>query len=180
PPRGRIAMVVRDWPHDEQGAAFAAPLMEGAGRLKAVGLESVFFAFSERTDRQWIERLRRTKHPLVVWNPEQETPAEFVEQLRGCDLAVSARYHGAVFAALLGKPVACIEVEPKLRLAAEALDCVDTLWKRPFAAAQFERIVMETMNRHAEASAAVFRAAQRQRALTEGMIERFIQFAPSA
>lgn len=44
---------------------------------------------------------------------------------------ISARYHGAIIGALLGKRVICIEVENKLNLLSQQIPGI-SLWKKPF------------------------------------------------
>jgi polysaccharide pyruvyl transferase WcaK-like protein len=170
------AIVIRDWPHDREGGAFEAPLLATVDRLRADGLAPTFFSFSARTDPQWIQRLRARGYSLSVWDPDRSTVAQFVGQLARHDLIVTARYHGAVFAAASGKPVICVEVEPKLRLAAEALDSAEWLWRKPFSAAELRRVIAQTLNNPAQAGEIVARAAQRQRAAAEAMMREFLEF----
>jgi polysaccharide pyruvyl transferase WcaK-like protein len=50
-----------------------------------------------------------------VWRPDRHDLVSFLEELAGQDAFVTARAHGAICAACLGRASVILEIEPKLR-----------------------------------------------------------------
>jgi len=131
-PVQRICVIPRDWPHTYEGNAYVTPLLDVVEDLRSHGKKVDFVSFSERGDKSWADRLEAESEPLFVWNPEHDNIEGFLERLSTYDLIITARYHGAVFASILGKPVVCIEIEQKLALIANTLGNGAALWRYPF------------------------------------------------
>jgi polysaccharide pyruvyl transferase WcaK-like protein len=178
PPRERgrrIGLIVRDWPHDAEGAAYAKPLMDVAERLKGAGYEVRFVLFRAKGESDWAARLKVRDEAPLMWEPESQSIADFFRELARFDCFVSARYHGAIFAALLGKPMVCIEIEQKLRLVAELLQ--SRLWKQPFEDARCLELVDRIFNGDAGDAATLSRVVEDQQSLGQAMMTEFCAFA---
>lgn len=173
---GAVAAVVRDWPHSAEGAAYIEPLLETADRLTRRGKPVTFFSFCPGDDEPLNRRLRRDGYEVVAWDPERDDIAAFVQQLAEYRIIVTARYHGAIFAALMGRACICVEVEQKLRLAAETLDVARYLWRQPFSSDALYELVNVLEAESSEASARVGAAVVQQRALAETMLSEFASF----
>jgi polysaccharide pyruvyl transferase WcaK-like protein len=172
-----IAAIVRSWPHSREGAAYVEPLLEAARGWTAEGSDVTFVSFCAQTDRPLIDRLRDAGHAVDVWDPERDPPVAFIERLRAYDALLTARYHGAIFAALLGKPCVCIEVEQKLSLAAAMLGLDAYAWRQPFTVDGLRATVSRLAAEQADASLRLGKVVARQRALAEAMLDAFTTFA---
>lgn len=128
----RVGVIIRDWPHTHEGDSYAVPLFKIIDELRLAGKEVEFILFAERSDKQWAIRLKDRKECVISWSPEHDSISSFLKKLSTYDVFITARYHGAVFASLLGKPVVCIEVEQKLRLVADLFGDGARLWSYPF------------------------------------------------
>ncbi|MEP5568692.1 MAG: polysaccharide pyruvyl transferase family protein [Halioglobus sp.] len=129
----KVGIVVRDWPYTKQGGAYSQALFEVSESIRAEGKDVRFILFSPCTDRQWAQCLQDRGEDVLVWRPSDQSITEFIDVLAEFDLFITARYHGAVFAAILGKPIICIEVEQKLRLVSELFESGARLWSYPFS-----------------------------------------------
>lgn len=168
----RIGVIVRDWPHSMEGDSYADALFEVVATLRSQGREVQFVCFAEDQDPVWVTRLDQEGEDFLSWQPEKDTVARFLSALSTFDLLVTSRYHGAVFSSLIGKPVVCIEVEPKLRLVSELLGSGASLWSQPFT-------VSECLGRIGELEADYFGAVnslaevtKQQGKLVEDMVSR--------
>ena len=126
-----VGVIVRDWMHTFQGGAYGKSLMQLVEELRSEGKNVQFISFSRR-DRDWTQRLIAEGEQLLAWDPQSHTIPEFLEILSGFDVYITARFHGAVFASLLNRPVICIEVEVKLRLVSDLFGHGSRLWSYPF------------------------------------------------
>lgn len=131
-----VGVIIRDWPHTREGASFVHPLLVAVDQLRANGIDVSFISFAEPSDKAWMELLRRRGEVCETWNPSVQSIQAFLHRLARLDAFISARYHGAVFASLLGRPVVCIEVEQKLSLVSQSLGSGSRLWKYPFEASE--------------------------------------------
>lgn len=130
--RKRIGVVVRDWVHDVTGASYTTPLMDVVESYDDnSAYEFVFVVFSMIKDEKWQQLLKKQGRSFIAWNPEEQSLEDFTEVLNGFDGFITARYHGAVFAAILNKPAICVEIEPKLKILTEQIPQL-LLWEKPF------------------------------------------------
>lgn len=172
----KVAVVVRSWPHTTEGAAFIDPLLAVCDELRRDGISVAFVSFCAGTDGGLIRLLRQRGQTVKVWTPGQSTVNQFVQTLSHCELVVTARYHGAVAAAMLGKPVICIEVEQKLRIAALTLHSERYLWRQPFVADQLRRLVCSAMRNRSQLADSMSAIVEQQRAAARRMVEEFVSF----
>jgi polysaccharide pyruvyl transferase WcaK-like protein len=173
----RVGLVVRDWSHDAKGDSYGHSLLEVADELTKAGRTVDFVLFAGRHDRVWLQRLKATRFKAVLWTPENDTIRDFAARLNSYDLFITARYHGAAFATLLGKPSICIEVEPKLALFAKVLGPAGRCWKHPFDALQCLRLVQEIEADMPRVIALLWTLRQMHSDIATRMVDEFLAFA---
>lgn len=147
PPAGkpgeRIGIIVRDWTHSPEGAAYLEPLLQAARALRQAGYGVRYFSFNRDYDPYTAGRLERHGERVLGWHPAEEAPRDFIRELSRMRLLVTARAHGAVLGARLRRPIVCVEIEPKLRAMAEQIGEGAALWEQPFE----KRRLVETVER---------------------------------
>ncbi|MFT5963737.1 MAG: polysaccharide pyruvyl transferase WcaK-like protein [Flavobacterium sp.] len=127
----RIGIIVRDWSHDKEGRAYYNSLLKYAEVYdNDAEVEIQFIIFAPKKDLEWI-RILKGKN-VLYWDPSNTTVSQFFSKMNDFDSFISSRYHGAIFGALLGKPVICIEIEPKLRILTNQIKEL-YLWEKPFS-----------------------------------------------
>jgi polysaccharide pyruvyl transferase WcaK-like protein len=173
----RLGLIVRDWPHSEEGDSYHQSLLAVADGLHRAGKAADFILFAGRHERIWLKRLKATKSHVVCWNPETDSIRTFVQRLASYDLFLTARYHGAIFATLLEKPAICIGVEPKLGLFADVLGAAGRCWKYPFDASECLRLIGEIDADYSGVTAQVRDTKRRQSTLACRMVDSFLAFA---
>jgi polysaccharide pyruvyl transferase WcaK-like protein len=171
-----IAAIVRDWPHSREGAAYLEPLMQCTDRLRANGYAVTFYSFCGEDDDRLIRCLSERGHAVAVWRPERDAIDGFLREIAAHEIMVTARYHGAVLASLMRMPFICVEVEPKLRLAAETLGMAQYLWRQSFSPDALSALVERLSADYGNASACATEAAERQRVLAQRMLTEFTSF----
>jgi polysaccharide pyruvyl transferase WcaK-like protein len=171
-----VGLVVRDWPHSSLGDAYAGNLMVGARKLRQAGFTCDFVCFAKRTDTSFLDRLTKERENVISWNPPHDSVASFLSKLSHFDAFVTARYHGAIFAAMLRKPVVCINLEPKLELVAQLLGDGARLWNPPFKPAGLLESLRDLQKHHARAVRALDDVVSEQRKLARQMADEYHQF----
>lgn len=171
----KIGIVVRDWPHSLDGAAYVEPLLELAKRLRQGGLEVRFILF-QSTDSEWRSRLEDQREDFLLWNPERSVINEFMLNLGRFDCFITARYHGAVLGSVLGKPSVCIEVEPKLRFISEVLGESGALWAHPFDPEAGRATVLNILSSYERRVEILKTAVVKQSSLATAMGTEFLAF----
>lgn len=141
-----IGIIVRDWPHSQGGAEYSKPLLDVAGRLIANNFQVKFILLSNCGDEGWVKILKKHCFEFDRWDPEEYDVESFVRRLSEYSIIISARYHGALFAAVSGVPVIFIEVEQKLTLASAAMGADCCLWKQPFETGDLLTIINEILD----------------------------------
>jgi polysaccharide pyruvyl transferase WcaK-like protein len=170
----RVGIIVRDWPHDSAGGAYEQPLASVAESLRERGYTVTYILFRHGGDRGWRTSLEERGESILAWNPEQQTIAQFLAMLSQFDLLLTARYHGALFGALLGIPVVCVEIEPKLKLVSELLTV--PLWARPFDADKCVTLIDQTFQEWPQVRTRMSRVVDAQRELASRMTTEFLEF----
>lgn len=179
-PRKTLAAVVRSWGHTVGGSGYLDPLLATADEMAKEGWDITFFSFSEQEDADLNARLRAAGQAVVAWNPLQEDPADFIARVAAHEVIVSARFHGALFAGLLGKPTITVELEPKLRIAAETLGTPDLVWAPPFDRRELRRLISALASAPEDAEQRVREAVQHQTELADLMATEFAGFIHGA
>lgn len=167
----RIGVIPRDWPHTEKGNAYVQPLLHVVQQLRLAGREVEYVFFSQRSEQEWAKRLRDRNEVATTWVPDTSTLSDFLRMLSRYDVLITARYHGAVFASLLGKPVVCIDVEEKLRLVSELLLKGARLWTFPFEPKQCLCDVQRIEETYGDAVACLNGVVSEQRKLLKRCID---------
>ena len=171
----RIGVIVRDWPHDTAGAAYEKPLINAAEMLRKAGYSVQYILFRANGDCGWARLLSQRGESPLAWNPEVQSITDFLHELDQFDCLLTARYHGALFGALIGRPVICIELEQKLRLVSELLKV--GLWRQPFNESSCLELVEQVFAEYSKLERALADAVQQQRQLGQVMMSEFLAFA---
>jgi len=127
----KIGVIVRDWKHNIEGMAYFEKIFHLIHELRRKNKKVNFILF-KKFDIEWLDRLEERGENSIVWDPDSNNINEFLEILSGFDAFITARYHGAVFASLLGKPSLCIAIEPKLEIIADQLKNLAAVWRTPY------------------------------------------------
>ncbi|MEI5983684.1 polysaccharide pyruvyl transferase family protein [Sphingobacterium sp. PU5-4] len=127
--------IVRDWDYEGTGQAYIKQLND---YLLTTSNDDKVIILAPLKDKNWIKAIPQEK--LLIWDPNKFTIEQFLEKLDEFDGFISARYHGAIIAALLNKPVICIEIEPKLRILADQIKEFQ-LWEKPFVVEKLKKMV---------------------------------------
>lgn len=109
--RPRVGLILRDWPTDS-GEAFARSI---AAKLDVLSdrFDLQLISLDPGTDAATLATLSHL--PQICWQPEQDDIATFAEVLASHDVLLTARAHGAICGACLGRPSVVLEIEPKLQ-----------------------------------------------------------------
>ena len=172
----KIGVILRDWPHTVEGDSYAIPVFQVVHELRTAGKKVEFISFASRSDIKWAKRLKDKDEQFKAWNPDKCTISEFMELLSGYDAFITARYHGAIFASILRKPVVCIEVEQKLRLVSGLFGVGTRLWTYPFSASECLRHISDLEGDYSIAVQCLARSVKEQGFLVEKMIDEYRQF----
>ena len=111
-----------------------------------------------------------------MWNPYRDRIESFLGFLSSYDLFVTARYHGAIFASILRKPVVAIEIENKLALVSELLKVGSRLWAYPFHAEQCLEHIAEFDRHYSRSVACLDNVVEEQMYLAGRMVDDFVTF----
>lgn len=174
-PIQKIGIIIRDWPHSEEGDAYADPLFHVVDTLRADGRDVDFISFSDKSDTRWARRLIDRHEPCISWKPDEDSIKDYLAVLSGYDLFLTARYHGAVFASVLGIPVVCVEVEQKLRLMSDLLGPGSRLWANPFSVSDCLRHVSSIEDDYSSAIECLSAVVREQGVLVEKTINEYRQ-----
>lgn len=170
----KIGVIVRDWVHTDEGSKYIDRLPLLANKLRLLGYEVIFVSFQDIGDMAVIEKLRFHNEEIVRWDVSKDTIKDFVNKLNDFDAFFSARYHGAVFSAILGKPVVCIEVEQKLKLIADLLDEGAKCWSYPFNIDDAVMSLTELVDNVRHAKTSLRSAVDEQELLAKEMVDDFL------
>lgn len=173
--RRRIAIIPRDWHHTHSGALYTEPLRAAITELSKTA-EVSFVCFCRTGDAEWLRWLSENRIRHHVWEPTVTSIEAFAVGLAEYDLFITARYHGAVFAALCSKPFVAIEIEPKLKLVQELFREGSALWPQPFSSEQLVRQVSRIFSEHQTFADNIARMAKGQSEIAETVAERFLRY----
>jgi len=123
----KIGIIVRDWDWKNSPADYQDQLINFVSSNPH--LDVTFIVFAKDKDPKWMKRIQNYKS--IVWNPEAMEINDFIKILNSFSTFITARYHGAIIAGLLGKKVICVEIEPKLRILTEQIPSF-ALWDDSF------------------------------------------------
>jgi polysaccharide pyruvyl transferase WcaK-like protein len=109
-----IGIVVRAWPYTADTTNLSMTLQAAAAQLRYRGWKVQFISFQPRPD----QLLLNANEDVRMWNPQQETIADFCRYLSRHTALVTMRAHGIYLAAMMGSIPLAINIEPKLPIAA--------------------------------------------------------------
>ena len=171
----RIGIIVRDWIHTSRGASYMNPLLNVVDQLRASQKNVDFILFSKNKDLIWEKTLQDRGEKPIFWDPSQSSIETFMKELSKYDVFISARYHGAIFASLLSKPVICIEIEPKLELIARRLEKGAYGWKYPFLPKKCISSLSKILNNYEETIATIEKKVAEEREIAKKMSSLFLE-----
>lgn len=112
-PRGarpRVGVILRDWPSDS-GTTFLRNIMPTIKALSSK-YDLHLISLNPSADIATLNELNFLEQTL--WNPESTEIEEFAEVIAKQDILLTARAHGAICGACLGRPSVILNIEPKL------------------------------------------------------------------
>ena len=179
----KIAIIVRDWRHGgDEGERYLQPIFDSV-RLIARDNVSVTFVLFDASDHHSRRILEERGASPLCWDPVRDSIPSFVARLEEFDLFVTARYHGAVLAALFGKPAICVDLDPKLALLAESLSYAPALrpylWSSPFDPEDLCRLLRDILGNLASMRPSIEAAVTRHVERTRKMLAAFTEFIHS-
>lgn len=133
----KIGIIVRDWVWDDSGKGYFDPIWN-LYKGNTFDYDFQFIVFAPYKDPYWMNKLKNEN--VLVWNPDKFSIQDFLDLLSSFDAFISARFHGSIIAAILGKPVISIGIEPKLENLILDLEQV-SLWKKPFLLTDLEYLI---------------------------------------
>ncbi len=167
-----IGIVVRDWNQTDEGAAYYNKILPLVDELKSKGYEVNILLFSQKRDIYWLKKLKNVDN-VIIWDPDKNTILDFLQILDNFDLFITARYHGAVFSTLLGKPFISIVIEQKLEMISDVFSTSSRKWVYPFDVQKCISDV-DTLNRnYAEYTKEVYSEVEVQKELSKEMMNNF-------
>ena len=140
--RPKLGIMLRDWPTGS-GEAFALRLWPVLERLSA-RYDLTLFSLDAHDDAGTLRALDMLE--TRVWRPDQHDLVSFLQEIAGQDAFVTARAHGAICAACLGRPSVILEIEPKLRAVHKMLPGSTRLAAADFDATTLGALVDEVLN----------------------------------
>lgn len=165
----KIGVVVRDWDKTKKGDSYRLGLLESVRLLREEGKEVQFIIFAKDKDNKWMNALKKENEKFLLWNPEIYSIDKFFSLLSYFDLFVTARYHGAIFSAMLGKPFITIEIEQKLSMISEVFSDSSFNWSYPFQPNDLLKNIENIESNYVAFSSNVVKEALNQRKLAKKM-----------
>ncbi|KFF02588.1 polysaccharide pyruvyl transferase family protein [Chryseobacterium luteum] len=132
----KIGIIVRDWDWKNSAVDYQDQLVSFVNSNPH--LDVTFIVFAKDKDPKWMKRIKNYKS--IVWHPETMEINDFIKTLNTFSTFITARYHGAIIAGLLGKKVICVEIEPKLRILTEQIPSF-ALWGDNFDIQKLDDLV---------------------------------------
>jgi len=137
----KIGVVFRYWPHSKEGAQYFGPLYEAIKILRNQGFLVQTISFAAAYDKNIIDVLQSKNESVLGWEPNFQSPSDFVKKLLNFDLLISTRAHGVVIGYSLGIPTIAVEIEPKLKLIRESITDGSWGWSKPYDIEDLIRLV---------------------------------------
>lgn len=171
----KVGVIVRDWNHTSKERQYYKELIRAVKNLRDDDFYVKFIVFAS-SDIEWIDNLKHNKEDFLFWNPYKESIDEFIKQLNGFDVFITARFHGAVFSSLLGKPFISISVEQKLKMIHQEFKDGSLLWSYPFNKEEIMNNVKQICGHYIEYENAVIKEKKRKNKESDKMFTDFKKF----
>lgn len=166
-----IGIIVRDWERTKEGGSYREALMKFADRVRKDNTNVHFFVFAKDSDMGWINFFNQNGHKFNLWNPELTEFGDYLQKLYMMDFFVTARYHGAIFASMLGKPFITIVVEQKLKMVSELFLKGSKNWAYPYDSGDLYKKYSEINENYENHCLSITTIALEQRKLAFQMFE---------
>lgn len=166
-----IGIIVRDWNRTKEGGSYREALMQFTNNVEKDNIKVHFFVFAKNSDMGWINYLSQKERNYDLWDPDVDDFNNYLEKLDVMDVFVTARYHGAIFASMLGKPFITIEVEQKLKMVSELFSNGSQNWSYPFDPSDLHNKYLEINNNYVNNSLVIAKTANEQRGLAFKMYD---------
>ncbi len=111
---------------------------------------------------------------VIIWDPVKHDVHGFCEMLGEFDLIITARYHGAVLAALHHIPFISIGIEPKLEMIARLYGM--PVWEYPYAPERLTEAVRAVESDHARFAGRVAKQAAEEERKSAEMHQTLVSF----
>ena len=170
-----IGIIVRDWNNTENNLRYYDSISELFIQLKDIGYNPTLIIFSKDSDHYWMNRINEFEN-ILIWEPRNNSMHEFIISLNNFDIFITARFHGAIFSALLNKPFISIIVEDKLDIVAEEYSKASKKWPYPFDVSQCVDFVQELNNNYTESNKYLLDVCLEHKNLAISMKNEFTAF----
>jgi O-antigen/teichoic acid export membrane protein/polysaccharide pyruvyl transferase WcaK-like protein len=127
-----IGVVIRGGQFATTSTEFQYSVLLTCRRLEERGFKVRVFAFCVPVDQEGIAYFERHGFEVATWDPDRLNAIDYLRTLSECRFFISARFHGVVVGALLGKPTIGIALDPKVKHICEKLGLGDFVWEPPF------------------------------------------------
>ncbi|OUS21423.1 hypothetical protein A9Q93_01065 [Nonlabens dokdonensis] len=138
-----IAIIVRDWNHNIEGKEYYNSIMDAVKDLRTLGYNITYVSYDMYSDLTWLKYFKDQRENILQWDPNNNTIDKFIESHYKFDLVITARFHGAVFTSLIGKPFITIGIEPKLEMISSLYSEGSHCWNMPFEKRNVLKLVKE-------------------------------------
>ena len=169
----KIGIIVRDWKLTEKEGYYNENLLRFSKFMLESGKDVSYFVFSQLTDSEWIDTLKKNNIKYHLWNPKIDTFDSYISLLSEMDLFITARYHGAIFSTLLNKPFITINIEPKLSLVNELFNNASKSWEYPYKIERLVKLVEEIDTKYPEYIQNIIHQKEKQIDLAKTMFSDF-------
>ncbi len=170
-----IGIIVRDWNQTVEGSTYYDKIFLLLDLLKEEGYNVDIIIFSKKRDLYWSQKLKE-KDNVLYWDPDIDSIKNFILSLNNYDLFITARYHGAVFSTILGKPFISIEVEQKLKLISLIYNKSSRNWTFPFNVNECLDYVRTIDSNYLDCVNNVIKENKNQKKLANEMIKTFVEY----
>lgn len=140
--RPKIGLILRDWP-SQDGEQLSSVFRPALDRLRA-DYDITVVSLDENTDQVTLKSLG--DYPQKIWQPEQEDIGIFCERLVDFDVFLTARAHGAICGACLGRPSVILAIEPKLETVHDMLKQSSVLVVKPFKEERLSEALQQALS----------------------------------
>ena len=175
PTPNKVAVVLRDWEHTVEGNKYCSQIELAVQQMRRDGLNVTYVLFAETQDRHWKSWLNKRSETPLVWQPKKESVPSFIGSLNKFDFFVTARYHAAVFGAILNKPAICINIDEKLKQASQLLIPNLPVWNPPFRVTELLNAIKQLTSNYELHLKTLKTNTNRQAILAQEMLHGVVQ-----
>ena len=176
PGENKIGIVLRDWPHSDTGPRCLAAARKLFFLLKKLGKSVSLISFCPESRSRFLKDFFDGQQSCLCWDPREESLGNFFSELSRFDVFLTARFHGAIFSALMGKPFICIELEQKLSIVAKELGVETLVWKDPFRLDEALYMLDLVEGDYVRIRGTITERVEARRKLAATMVEDFLVF----